>query len=83
MAIRKEDKIAGAVIRRLRRRSGMTQEVLAESLGVSYQQVQKYETGSNRISISRLFDIAECLLTTPATLVQLIEHDIMVEKEFH
>ncbi|MBC8129440.1 MAG: helix-turn-helix transcriptional regulator [Rhizobiaceae bacterium] len=36
----------------------MTQEELGERIGVSYQQVQKYETGANRISASRLYWIA-------------------------
>lgn len=50
--------------RRLRERRtllGMSQERLAELLGVTYQQVQKYERGSNRIGSSRLHDIARYL----------------------
>jgi transcriptional regulator with XRE-family HTH domain len=50
--------------RRLRlRRSlvGMSQERLAELLGITYQQVQKYERGANRIGSSRLHDIARFL----------------------
>lgn len=46
--------------RRLRERRvslGMSQSELAEKLGVSFQQVQKYESGANRISGSRLWDI--------------------------
>jgi transcriptional regulator with XRE-family HTH domain len=37
---------------------GMTQEQLAQNLNISYQQVQKYETGANRVSAGRLYDIA-------------------------
>ncbi|MGA8820051.1 MAG: helix-turn-helix transcriptional regulator, partial [Xanthobacteraceae bacterium] len=37
------------------------QEVLANGLGISFQQVQKYENGSNRISAARLYDIAQLL----------------------
>jgi len=37
----------------------MAQEVLANGLGISFQQVQKYENGSNRISAARLYDIAQ------------------------
>ncbi len=39
----------------------MTQEELARTLKISYQQVQKYETGSNRVSAGRLFEISQRL----------------------
>ncbi|SDH89901.1 helix-turn-helix domain-containing protein [Roseospirillum parvum] len=50
--------------RRLRLRRtllGMSQEQLAAAIGVTFQQVQKYERGGNRISASRLFDVARVL----------------------
>lgn len=40
---------------------GMSQEKLGELLGLTFQQVQKYEKGANRIGASRLFDIAQIL----------------------
>ncbi len=40
---------------------GITQKVLAEKTGVQFQQIQKYEAGINRVSASRLWDIAEVL----------------------
>lgn len=40
---------------------GVTQGELAEALGIRFQQVQKYESGSNRVSASRLWDIAKVL----------------------
>jgi len=40
---------------------GMTQQQLAERVGIKFQQIQKYETGMNRVSASRLWDIAEAL----------------------
>jgi transcriptional regulator with XRE-family HTH domain len=40
---------------------GMTQQQLAEKVGIKFQQIQKYETGMNRISASRLWDIAEAM----------------------
>ncbi|MFT4782601.1 MAG: transcriptional regulator with XRE-family HTH domain [Paracoccaceae bacterium] len=40
---------------------GMTQQQLAEKVGIKFQQIQKYETGMNRVSASRLWDIAEAL----------------------
>lgn len=50
--------------RRLRHRRleiGMSQEQLAESLGVTFQQIQKYEKGVNRVAASRLYDITKAL----------------------
>ena len=47
---------------RLRRKElGLSQVRLAQSLGIAFQQVQKYECGTNRISASRLFKIAQVL----------------------
>lgn len=40
---------------------GMTQQQLGEKVGIKFQQIQKYETGMNRISASRLWDIANAL----------------------
>jgi transcriptional regulator with XRE-family HTH domain len=40
---------------------GMTQQQLAERVGIKFQQIQKYETGMNRISASRLWDISAAL----------------------
>ena len=40
---------------------GVTQQQLGERVGIKFQQIQKYETGMNRISASRLWDIAEAL----------------------
>jgi transcriptional regulator with XRE-family HTH domain len=39
----------------------MTQQQLAEKVGIKFQQIQKYETGMNRVSASRLYDIAQSL----------------------
>ncbi|GGL73001.1 transcriptional regulator [Wenxinia marina] len=41
--------------------TGTTQQQLAESVGIKFQQIQKYETGMNRVSASRLWDIARAL----------------------
>jgi len=51
----------GAAVRIRRRTIGMSQEALAEQCGVSFQQIQKYENGANRISFSRLVQIARAL----------------------
>jgi transcriptional regulator with XRE-family HTH domain len=55
------DKHVGERIRLRRTELGLTQEQLAEALGVSYQQIQKYETGANRISAGRILEIARKL----------------------
>lgn len=48
----------GDKIRRRRMELGLTQEDLGRGLGISYQQIQKYESGANRISASRLQSLA-------------------------
>jgi transcriptional regulator with XRE-family HTH domain len=60
----KTDKRVGNNIRARRLAMGMTQEQLGKKLGVTFQQIQKYEVGANRIGSGRLFQIAE-LLKTP------------------
>ena len=56
----------GAQVRARRILLGLSQEKLAEGLGITFQQVQKYERGSNRISASRLYNIGQ-LLDVPIT----------------
>ncbi|TRL39857.1 helix-turn-helix domain-containing protein [Rhizobium straminoryzae] len=56
-----DDVIVGANLRQLRMRKGASQEKLAENLGITFQQVQKYEKGTNRVSSSRLVAIARFL----------------------
>jgi transcriptional regulator with XRE-family HTH domain len=58
---RRIDQHVGERIRARRTELGLTQEQLAEALSVSYQQVQKYETGANRISAGRIFELARKL----------------------
>ena len=55
------DQHVGRQIRELRRRLHVSQEKLAETLGLTFQQVQKYEKGSNRVSASKLFEVAAAL----------------------
>jgi transcriptional regulator with XRE-family HTH domain len=51
----------GSRIRLRRTLLGMSQERLGEALGLTFQQVQKYERGANRVSASRLFDLSRVL----------------------
>ena len=64
MAGQRPSKVDDHVGRRIRERRnalGITQESLAAALGVSFQQVQKYEVGTNRVAASRLWDMANIL----------------------
>jgi transcriptional regulator with XRE-family HTH domain len=58
---RRIDDHVGTRIRLRRTLLGMTQEQLASALSISYQQIQKYETGANRVSAGRLFEIGQRL----------------------
>jgi len=51
----------GKRLRRRRRLLGMTQQQLAESIGIRFQQIQKYECGANRVTASRLHELAVAL----------------------
>ncbi|WP_333847652.1 helix-turn-helix transcriptional regulator [Phaeobacter italicus] len=51
----------GKRIRKLRWLRDWTQQQLAEAVGIKFQQIQKYETGANRVSASRLWDISKAL----------------------
>ena len=60
------DVYVGKRIRQRRWMNGTTQQQLAEAVGIKFQQIQKYETGMNRVSASRLWDIAN-VLTVPVS----------------
>lgn len=88
------DAHVGKRIRHRRWMVGMTQQQLAERVGIKFQQIQKYETGMNRVSASRLWDIAAVLEVpiafffegleaagTPAGEGAGAEHDLMADKE--
>ena len=55
------DRYVGARMRERRIMLGLTQQQMAELIGVTYQQAHKYETGINRISAGRLYQIAQAL----------------------
>ena len=58
---RKTDSYVGRRIRHRRWIVGISQMELAERAGVRFQQIQKYETGSNRVSASKLWEISRAL----------------------
>ncbi|MGA0607696.1 helix-turn-helix domain-containing protein [Phenylobacterium sp. VNQ135] len=63
----------GAAVRIRRRTIGMSQEALADQCGVSFQQIQKYENGANRISFSRLVLIARALRCRVTDLMDVFD----------
>ena len=63
----------GAAVRIRRRSLGISQEALAEQCGVSFQQIQKYENGANRISFSRLVQIARALRCRVVDLLDVLD----------
>ncbi len=62
----KIDGLIGARVRSLREGRRMSQTTLGAAIGVSFQQVQKYERGANRIAASTLFQIARVLGVSPS-----------------
>ena len=55
------DKVVGQRVRLSRQSRGMSQTALASAIGVTFQQLQKYEKAANRISASKLFEISKAL----------------------
>ena len=51
----------GQQIRHRRKLLGLTQQKLADTVGIRFQQIQKYESGANRVSASRLWDLSQSL----------------------
>ena len=83
------DAHVGTRIRHRRWMIGMTQQQLADKVGIKFQQIQKYETGMNRVSASRLWDIADALGVTISFFFEGLEDageaagtpDLMADKE--
>ena len=65
----------GKRIRHRRWMNGTTQQQLAEAVGIKFQQIQKYETGMNRVSASRLWDIARVLGVSVSFFFEGLEAD--------
>lgn len=79
----------GKRIRHRRWTIGMTQQQLAEAVGIKFQQIQKYETGMNRVSASRLWEISRAMEVPVAFFFEGIgedgptgaEIDLLADKE--
>jgi len=70
----------GQKIRRRRWMTDMTQKQLADAVGIKFQQIQKYETGANRVSASRLFEISQALSVPVSYFFEAIETDGQTEE---
>lgn len=55
------DEDVGIRLRNLRKAAGLTQEQLGKEVGVSFQQIQKYENGTNRFAVSMLYELTRAL----------------------
>lgn len=80
---RRVDAYVGGRIRERRTEMGLTQENLATALQISYQQVQKYEAGTNRVSAGRLFEIARKLEVDVAYFYEGLDPNLEVEPLDH
>jgi transcriptional regulator with XRE-family HTH domain len=72
-----QDAEIGRRVRTLRMERGLSQTALADALGITFQQVQKYEKGVNRISSGRLLRIAEFLKVPIAFFFEALETNQM------
>lgn len=77
------DIYVGRRVRQCRWLAGMTQQQLGKLVGVQFQQIQKYEMGTNRISASRLWDIASALVVPMAFFFDDLEHHLARPGESH
>jgi transcriptional regulator with XRE-family HTH domain len=68
------DRHVGAMIRARRKTMGISQTELADALNITFQQVQKYERGANRVSSSKLYEIAQKLDVPLATFFEGLDH---------
>ena len=65
------NQIIGARVKTYRKRANISQTALGKHLGVSFQQIQKYENGTNKLSAAKLRDIARCLEVSVAELAMI------------
>ncbi|MCA8881670.1 MAG: helix-turn-helix transcriptional regulator [Rhodobacteraceae bacterium] len=73
MPVKEIDKTTGEILKRYRKAAGLSQAELGRAAGITFQQIQKYECGQNRVSVSRLFQLASSLGVEPAALVAEVE----------
>ena len=71
----------GAAIRKRRKELGLSQEQLAEKVGVSYQQIQRYENGSSMLNVENMQRIAKILNIPAASLFILNQAQVVAEPQ--
>ena len=71
------DRLIGGKIRRFRVEAGMSQTGLGTASGITFQQVQKYEKGTNRVTVARLAQIAQTLGVPLATFFADFPSDVL------
>ncbi len=69
----------GRRLRQIRTEQGLSQEVVADYVGLTFQQVQKYENGSNRVSASRMVDFASLFKVEPGYFVNNLPHAVLAQ----
>src|SRR5437899_1640269 len=75
------DRHLGKRLRQRRRTLGLTQQQIAEAVGVRFQQIQKYECGANRISAARLWLLAKALEAPVAAFFEGLDDDLQVSDD--
>jgi transcriptional regulator with XRE-family HTH domain len=66
----------GRAIRRARARAGLSQAALGRRLGLTFQQIQKYEGGANRVDVLRFVDLCDVLGVSPDALLKEVRESI-------
>jgi transcriptional regulator with XRE-family HTH domain len=75
------DLVVGANVRQLRADAGLTLSELAEALGISHQQLQKYEIGANRISAGMLYELARFFVISVDQLFEGSDAEVSEDAE--
>lgn len=70
------DRVIGAYLRAARRERRISQFAIADSLGLTFPQIQKYETGANRITVSTFIRLARAIGIAPTVLLAAVCADI-------
>lgn len=73
------DLALGRVLRRKRAAAGLSQTKAASALGLTFQQIQKYEKGANRVSFSRFLPLAEVYGTTPEQIIADVRAELQLQ----
>lgn len=75
------DKATGARLRAARNALNWTQQQLGDAVGITFQQIQKYEHGTNRIGLSRLLSLTDALGISPLVILGAETHDAIAALE--